>query len=118
MKQYYELVEYEKTEPVLEGRYGVIYEGEDCIDSSWWNGLVFIDSVRQVKYWLKLRPVTGILMSKDNLEKECISFAEWIKENYNLVKGKYRHKGDFYKNDKLKTTADLYSLYKNNNNGK
>lgn len=52
-KTVYELIEFDKKEPGLPERYGVIYEGEDYVDSSYYDGHVFIDSVRPVKYWLK-----------------------------------------------------------------
>ena len=47
-------------------------------------------------------------------EQVSIEFSEWIKKWYSISKGKYRHRGDFYKNDKkLYTTKELYTLFKN-----
>ena len=45
---------------------------------------------------------------------EAIEFAKWIKKNYSIVKGgKYRHRGDFFKNHKLKNENQLYDEFTN-----
>lgn len=43
-------------------------------------------------------------------------FANWIMKNYSIVKGRYRHRGDFYKNSKTKTVDQIYEEFKIENN--
>jgi hypothetical protein len=40
-----------------------------------------------------------------------VKFAEWLRKDWNYVKGKYRHKGDFYKNYNLQTEKELYQYW-------
>lgn len=41
------------------------------------------------------------------------NFVEWVFENYSHVKGGYRHRGDFYANDKPVTLRKLFTIYGN-----
>ena len=45
-------------------------------------------------------------------DTKSLSFPEWVSKNYKYEKGRYRHLGDFYKNDKLKSINELYELFK------
>lgn len=45
-------------------------------------------------------------------EQISILFSEWKDKWYSCSKGRYRHRGDFYKNDKkLYTTKELFHLF-------
>lgn len=45
-------------------------------------------------------------------KERSIGFAKWIKEEWSISKGYYRHRGDFYHNDKKRyTEEDLYDIY-------
>lgn len=39
-------------------------------------------------------------------------FLIWKEEHYYTKNGKYRHVGDFYKNDKLKTLEQIFEEFK------
>lgn len=43
---------------------------------------------------------------------EAIAFQIWVRKNYSISKGKYRHRGDFYKNSALINESELYSIFK------
>lgn len=44
-------------------------------------------------------------------KNEAIEFVKWVHENYLRSKERYRHKGDFYHNDKPKFLEELYELF-------
>jgi len=41
----------------------------------------------------------------------AIEFQKWVKKWWSISKGKYRHRGDFYANDKLVDESKLYELF-------
>lgn len=44
----------------------------------------------------------------------AITFAKWIKDNWKIEKGKYRHRGDFFKNtprNKLPNEEHLWDMF-------
>lgn len=44
-----------------------------------------------------------------------VEFAKWLRVNYSISKGQYRHRGDFYRNDKrLSSEKELYDYWINN----
>lgn len=46
--------------------------------------------------------------------QDAVAFAEWLKNDWVIKKGKYVHKGDFYHNDKRnRTTEEMYQLFIN-----
>ena len=45
-------------------------------------------------------------------EQQAVDFAKWVRESFNLEKGKYRHRGDFYRNQKkLFNESEIYQLF-------
>jgi len=55
---------------------------------------------------------TDALEAMDIHSKQtAIGFQSWVRKNYSISKGKYRHRGDFYKNDKLINEAELFTRY-------
>lgn len=46
---------------------------------------------------------------------EAVGFQIWVRKNYSIVKGEYRHRGDFYKNTKPINESELYTIFKQQN---
>ena len=58
--------------------------------------------------------VTQLKFDFNNTETVAIEFAKWLKKNYRIEKGRYRHRGDFFRNDKkLKDEKQLFQDFKN-----
>lgn len=49
---------------------------------------------------------------REAYKEGALAFSKYIKENYSIVKGgKYRHRGDFVKNDKPLTEEQVYENF-------
>ena len=65
----------------------------------------FFNEVSDFMQWDQASVCSEI--AKDN----AILFQIWVRKYWTISKGKYRHRGDFYRNDRLINEQELYPIF-------